>query len=121
MRVGMPRLARGLACRRDLTLGQSVRLALKVDFRVDVGRVERCMAEPGSHGVDVDARTEQMGGRRVTDAVRADSFGRERWCAILGPGRSAFDQCVDAEARDWLTTPIEEDMLLPRTIAHERA
>ena len=64
MRLGMPRLA-WLLPRGDLALRKRSRLALEVDFGVDVGGVERCMSKPGSHGVDVDARIEQVRGRGV--------------------------------------------------------
>ena len=58
----------------DLTLCQSLGFHLQIDFRVDVGRVERNMAEPRANGVDVHAGAEQVRGRRMTNRVRADPF-----------------------------------------------
>src|SRR6266568_1243265 len=69
------------------------------------------MSKSGSHGVDVDARTEQMRGRRVANGVRADSLHRERGYEVLGSRGGALDQRVNAEARGRLATPVEEDVL----------
>jgi len=79
------------------------------------------MSKSGSHGVDVDTHTEQMRGRGVANGIRADSLYRERWHEGLSFRCGALDQCVDAEARRWLATPVEEHVLVSGTFAHEGA
>jgi hypothetical protein len=50
----------------DLALRQGFRLHFQVDFRIDVGRVQRNMAEPRTNGIDVYAGAEQVCRRRMT-------------------------------------------------------
>ena len=50
-------------CVGNLAFGQSPGFHLEIDFCIDVGRVERNMAEPSANGVDVHAGTEQVRGR----------------------------------------------------------
>jgi hypothetical protein len=40
---------------------QRLRLHLKIDFGVDVGRVDGNMAQPRTNGVDIHARAQKMG------------------------------------------------------------
>ena len=44
---------------------ESLRLHLKVDLRVYIGRLQRNMTQPRADGVDVDAATKQMNGACV--------------------------------------------------------
>ena len=54
------------ACIADFALGESFGFRFQVDFRVDVGCVQRHMPEPGANGVDVHAGAEQVGRCRVS-------------------------------------------------------
>ena len=60
------------ACIRNLAFCQSLGLPLQIDFCIDVGRVQRNMAEPRANGVEVHAGAEQVRGRRMANRVRAD-------------------------------------------------
>lgn len=54
-------------------------LSLKINFGVDVGRVDRNVAQPGADGVDIDSGAKEVGGRRMPDGVGADRPGRQSW------------------------------------------
>ena len=49
----------------DLAFCQSLSLHLQVDLGIDVGRVQRNMAEPGANRVNVHAGAEQVRCRRM--------------------------------------------------------
>ena len=58
---------------------QHLRLALQIDFGVNVGGVDGDVTEPGSNGVDVHAGAKQVRCSCVSNDVRADAFACERW------------------------------------------
>ena len=56
----------------DIAGSESLGLRLQIDLRVDIGSIERDVAQPATDRVDVDASAQQMRGRRVADNVRTD-------------------------------------------------
>jgi len=60
----------------DLASCKRLRLHFQIHFRVNIYGVERDVPQPGTDGVDVDARPEKMGCRRVPNRMRAHSFVR---------------------------------------------
>ena len=64
-----PGLRLGTPCVR-CTSGQSTRFGLEVGLRVDVGRVERDVTQPGADRIDVDACAQKMGCGGVPDHMR---------------------------------------------------
>jgi hypothetical protein len=109
-----PGLLRSLAI-LDGTGRQCTSLGLKIDLGVDVSSVKRDMSEPPSDSVDIDAGAKQVGGRRVPDNVRADSFGRNRWHFVRCPCGVAFDQSINPRARERLLVAVEKDPIRRRT------
>ena len=47
-------------------MSEHLRLAFEIDFGIDVGDIDRDVAEPSTHGVDVHASAEQVCGGSVT-------------------------------------------------------
>ena len=70
------------------------------------------MAEPCPDRVDIDTGAKQVCRGAVADRVGADAFCRQRRSFNPCPQCMAFDQSVNAEARDWMAATIEEDMLV---------
>ena len=74
-------------------------LGREIGLRVDVGGVERHLAEPGSDRVDVDGRLERMRSGRMANDVRADPLAvlpavqnhTEYGDTLLGWGRAPFE------------------------------
>ena len=60
----------------DLAGCERFGLHLQIDFGVNVCSVERDVAQPSTDGVDVDARAEKMGSRRMPNGMRAHPFVR---------------------------------------------
>ena len=93
-----------LHCAQAKSLG----FHLKVGFGVDVGGVDRDMAEPCADGVDVDAGAKKMRCGGVADGVRADRFLRISGTAVAAVRRISRHDVVDAEACQRLRATIQE-------------
>ena len=103
-----------------LALGQSLGLHLQIDFCIDVGGIDRNVSEPSPNRVDGHAGTEKMGSGRVANRVRADPLCRQRRHPNQGLANVPFDERVDAETGDGVTTAIEEDTRRRRAAGEER-
>ena len=90
-------------------MSQHLGLTFEIDVGINVGGVDRDVAEPGTDGVDVHAGAEQMCGRGVPDDVRADAFPRERWTSGEGLVNISSDETMYAVAGDSATAVIHED------------
>ena len=80
----------------------------KIGFGVDVGGIDRDMAEPCADGVDVDAGAEKMRSGRVADGMRADPFFAHFRDTAHGSLRISRHDLMDAEACQWLRATTEE-------------
>ena len=93
MLVGQLFRIKGISVRQDLGL------LLKIDFGVDVSRVDRDVPQPGAYGVDIDSGAEQMRGSSVTDSVGADllllhlGHGRRRSSCVAGDDVMHSEAC----------------------------
>ena len=103
----------------DLAFCQRLGLHLQIDFRIDVSRVQRNMAEPRANGVDVHPSAEQVRCRRMANRVRADPFCRQRGHFDLDLADVAFDQGVNAETCNGMTAAIEKNARLWRAVRDE--
>ena len=74
-------------------------------------RIQRYVAEPSANGIDVDARAQQMNGRRVSYRVRAYAFGGQRWHRPARQIAILRHDTVYPEAGQWLVDAIQEDRL----------
>ena len=57
---------------KSVSMCQNLGLRLKIDFGVDVGCVNRNMAQPCADGVDIDSGAKKTSGRRMPDGVGTD-------------------------------------------------
>ena len=74
-------LVAGDDCVESVGVSEHFGFTLQVDFGVDVGGVDRDVAEPRADGVDVDAGAQQMRGGCVPDGVRAEGSTKQRSCS----------------------------------------
>ena len=80
----------------------------KISFSVDVGGVDRDVAEPGADGIHVDTCTKKMRRGRVANGVRADSFLVHVRHPAHGGVRMSRHDLMDVEASERLRATIEE-------------
>ena len=79
------------------------------DLFVDVGRREGNVAEPSSDCIDIYSGAKEMGCRRVSDAMRADTLLGERWEFVDNSFDVSFYKIVDSESSCRLPTTVEEE------------
>jgi hypothetical protein len=77
-----------------------------IDPGVDVCGVDRDVAEPVAHGVDVHTASKKMGRGRAPDRVRAHLFCGQGWHPAHGSSNVSCHQIIDGEARDGATVPV---------------
>ena len=53
-------------------------LPLKIDLRVNVRGVDGNVPQPSADGIDIDSGAEQVGRRRMTDGVWANTLALQR-------------------------------------------
>lgn len=104
----------------DFAPCQSPGFHLQIDFRVNVRRIQRNMPEPGANGIDIHTGAEQMCGRRMSNAVRANPLCHQRGHLGLEAARVTFHQGVNAEASYGMSATIEKCTRCRRTIYDER-
>lgn len=51
---------------------QNLCFPLQINFSINVGCIDRDMAQPSANGVDIDSGAKGVGGRRMPDGVGAD-------------------------------------------------
>ena len=72
--LGPPLPAFALTFADDLAMLKGLVLHLKINLGVDVGRIERDMAEPSTNGIDVDPRPQEVDRCRMPDPVDTHRF-----------------------------------------------
>ena len=67
------------------------------------------MAEPSPNCVDIYSGAKEVGCRRVSYAMRADTLLRERWEFVDNSFDVSFHKIVDSESSCRLSTTVEEE------------
>jgi len=98
------RLARSASIERR----QSPLLGCEIGLCIDVGGVERYVAEPSADRVDVDPGLQQVRCGRMADHVRADPLAAQLRRGCPQPRDVALHHCVNAVSRDGLTAAVQK-------------
>ena len=84
---------------KNLAVVQRFGLHFKIDLCIDVGGIERHMAQPRANGVDIHAGPEEMNGRGMPYGVGAHAFLMKRRYFVGCLKCITFHEAVNAEAR----------------------
>ncbi len=99
---------------RNADLFERLSLGFEIGLSVVVGRVEADMPQPAADDGDVDARRDEVDGRRVPEAVRRHMFQTQRGRRFRR-GRDVGRQLEPhARSSQWLAVAIDEDALIRR-------
>lgn len=76
-------LARTLWTASSRNVAKSQGLHFQVDLSVDMHGIQRNVSEPPPGGVDVNARSQQVAGSRMSNGVGANAFGLREGIVVL--------------------------------------
>ena len=90
----------------DFAMSKCLCLHLQVYFGIDVRTRQTDMPQPSSYRVDVYACTKQMYRACMPDSVGTNMFGPQRRYPAAFFAYMPFNEGVDSEAGNWLSTPV---------------
>ena len=91
---------------------QGLGLHLQVHFGVDVGGIQRDVAQPGADRIDVHAGPEQVDGGGVPKGVCAHVLRLQRLHAAGGLARATLNERMDTETGQGFSPAIEEHRIV---------